>query len=305
MPVSAAYLVDASIYIFRAYFSLPERWFSPDGYPLNAVYGYTLFLLELLETIGATPVAVAFDESLGSCFRNALYPGYKASRELPDEALAFQLAACREITGVLGLACYGGATHEADDYIATLAALQRSAGGTATVVSRDKDLGQLLGAGDELWDFAAGTRLDAAGFLARFGVTPGQFPDYQGLVGDRIDDIPGVPGIGAKSGALLIQAFRDLETLGANRHALDGLGLRGAARISAALEEHWERALLSRELARLDAAIPGLAPPPRYALGPERIDALQDYLDTIGLGAALERRCRQVRTRLELPGDSV
>ena len=89
--MSTAYLVDASIYIFRAYFSLPERWHSPDGYPLNAVYGYTLFLLELLETIGAAPVAVAFDESLGSCYRNTLYPGYKASRELPDEALAFQL----------------------------------------------------------------------------------------------------------------------------------------------------------------------------------------------------------------------
>jgi 5'-3' exonuclease len=304
IPVATAYLVDASIYIFRAYFSLPERWFSPEGYPLNAVYGYTLFLLELLETTGPAPVAVAFDESLGSCFRNALYPAYKASRELPDEALAFQLAACREITEVLGLACHGGATHEADDYIATLAALQRGAGGTATVVSRDKDLGQVLAEGDELWDFAAGARLDAAGFLARFGVQPGQFPDYQGLVGDKIDDIPGVPGVGAKSGALLIQAFHDLETLAANRHALEGLGLRGAARISTALEEHWEQALLSRELARLDAAIPGLARPPFHALCPGKIDALLDYLDTIELVAPLKRRCQSVRTRLERAGES-
>ena len=89
--MSTAVLVDASIYIFRAYFSLPERWHSPDGYPLNAVYGYTLFLLELLEQVDCAPVGVAFDESLGSCFRNRIYPGYKASRELPDEALAYQL----------------------------------------------------------------------------------------------------------------------------------------------------------------------------------------------------------------------
>ena len=87
-----AYLVDASIYIFRAYFSLPERWHSPEGYPLNAVYGYTNFLIELLGQL-PQPVhlAAAFDESLGSCFRNDIYPDYKASRELPDEALAFQL----------------------------------------------------------------------------------------------------------------------------------------------------------------------------------------------------------------------
>jgi 5'-3' exonuclease len=294
-----AVLVDASIYIFRAYFSLPERWHSPEGFPLNAVYGYTLFLLDLLEQVEPAPLAVAFDESLGSCFRNAIYPGYKASRELPDEALAFQLTSCRTVTELLGLCCHGGTTHEADDYIATLAARHKSAQGTVTIVSRDKDLGQLLAAGDRLWDFAAGTRLDMAGFRERFGVEPGQFPDYQGLVGDKIDDIPGVPAVGAKTAAVLIQAFGDLETLADKRQQLDGLGLRGVARIQQTLEEHWELALLSRQLARLDLDTPGVEAPPLYRLAVEHLDALQDYLAGLGLERGFTGRFRRLRLRLE------
>ena len=110
------YLIDASIYIFRAYFSLPERWHSPEGYPLNAVYGYTSFLLDLVQELRelsqgrAIDCAAAFDESLGSCYRNQLYPDYKSSRELPDEALAYQLDACRRITEILEIPCYGTGT---------------------------------------------------------------------------------------------------------------------------------------------------------------------------------------------------
>lgn len=292
---ASAVLVDASIYIFRAYFSLPERWHSPEGFPLNAVYGYTLFLLDLLEQVEAAPLAVAFDESLGSCFRNSIYPGYKASRELPDEALAFQLATCRTLTEVLGLSCHGGATHEADDYIATLAARHKSAAGTVTIVSRDKDLGQLLAAGDRLWDFAAGTRLDMVGFRDRFGVEPGQFADYQGLAGDKIDDIPGVPAVGAKTAAVLIRAFGDLETLADNRENLAGLGLRGAARIQRNLQEHWELALVSRQLARLDPDTPGVEAPPLFRLAAEHLDALEDYLAELGLARTLAGRFRRLR----------
>ena len=294
---TTAYLVDASIYIFRAYFSLPERWHSPEGYPLNAVYGYSLFLLELLEQVEPAPVAVAFDESLGSCFRNELYPDYKVSRELPDEALAFQLEACRQLTELLGLSCYGGATHEADDYIATLAA--RHEDGPVTIVTRDKDLGQLLGEGDQLWDFAAGTYLDGAGFRERFGVDPFQFPDYQGLVGDKIDDIPGVPSVGARTAEVLIGAFGDLETLEPRRGDLGDLGLRGVARIQRALEEHWDMALLSRELARLDMQTPGVESPGVYALSAERLDALESYLAELGLARGAGGRLRRLRQRVE------
>jgi 5'-3' exonuclease len=293
------YLVDASIYIFRAYFSLPERWHSPEGYPQNAVYGYTSFLVELLEQLGpGSDIAAAFDESLGSCFRNDIYPGYKASREHPDEALAYQLQACRQVTELLGIPCFSGSSHEADDYIATLAARSRESGQAVTVVTRDKDLGQVLeDSGDRLWDYAAGVQLDRTGFLERFGVQPEQFADYQGLVGDSIDDIPGVPSIGAKSGAVLIGTFGDLETLEQNLDGLDGLGLRGAARIRAALEEHWEQALISRELARLDCDMEGVELPDPHLPEPECFEALLDYLDTIALTGAVIGRIRRLADR--------
>ena len=295
-----ALLVDASIYIFRAYFSLPERWHSPEGYPLNAVYGYTSFLVELLEQLPDNVVlAAAFDESLGTCFRNDLYPGYKASRELPDESLADQLDACRTVTETLGSPCLGGERFEADDYIATLASQARDAGRSVSVVTRDKDLGQLLlSTEDRLWDFAAGSQLDAEGFEERFGVTPSQFPDYQGLVGDAIDDIPGVPSIGAKSGAKLIGAFGDLETLETRRNDLDGLGLRGAARISQALEEHWEQALLSRELARLDDSVPEVELPGPYTASADPIEETLDYLEQIELGGAVLGRLKRLQAVL-------
>ena len=296
------YLIDASIYIFRAYFSLPERWHSPEGYPLNAVYGYTSFLLDLLKALGEAEshsLAAAFDESLGSCFRNDIFPGYKASRELPDEALAYQLNTCRQVTELLGIACFGGSEYEADDYIATLALLARLRGQPATVVTRDKDLGQLLlEKEDRLWDFAAGTHLDRHGFEAKFGVLPEQFADYQGLVGDSIDDIPGVPAIGAKTGARLIQEFGSLESLEGKRRDLDGLGLRGAARISATLEEHWEQALFSRELARLAQAIDGTSLPSDFRLEAAALDELVDFLDAIALRGGVLNRCRALSQQM-------
>lgn len=297
------YLLDASIYIFRAYFSLPERWHSTEGYPLNAVYGYTSFLLDLFKDLGEEAehhLAAAFDESLGSCYRNSIYADYKVSRELPDEALAYQLDACRQVTELLGISCWGGPVYEADDYIASLAVQGRARGQSVTVISRDKDLGQLLREGtDRLWDYAGGSRLDRCGFEEKFGVMPEQFADYQGLVGDAVDDIPGVPAVGAKTGARLIQEFGDLETLAERKHDLDGLGLRGAARISANLETHWPQALLSRELARLAEDIEEAELPPRYRLRPQALDELVDYLESIGLSGGVVNRARALARQLQ------
>ena len=297
------YLLDASIYIFRAYFSLPERWHSPEGYPLNAVYGYTSFLLDLFKDLGegeAHHLAAAFDESLGSCFRNGIYPDYKISREPPDEALAFQLNACRQVTEILGISCFSGSLYEADDYIASLAARARSEGQSVTVISRDKDLGQLLqGEADRLWDFAAGKKMDRAGFAEKFGVRPEQFADYQGLVGDASDDIPGVPSVGAKTAVRLIQEFGDLETLAERKHELDGLGLRGAARINANLQAHWPMALLSRQLTQLAESIEEAELPPVYRLRAESLLALVEYLESIALSGGVLNRCRAMARQLQ------
>ena len=303
------YLIDASIYIFRAYFSLPERWHSPEGYPLNAVYGYTSFLLDLVQELRelsqgrAIDCAAAFDESLGSCYRNQLYPDYKSSRELPDEALAYQLDACRRITEILEIPCYGSDRFEADDYIASLSRMARERQQPSCIVTRDKDLGQLLlTEHDQVWDYAAGSRLGRQEFEQKFGVKPEQFADYLGLVGDSIDDIPGVPAVGAKTAVRLLQAWPSLESLSYNFDQLPSLGIRGAARIAANLEEHWPLALISRSLAQLADAIPGLVLPPAYHLRPGALEALLVYMQEIQITGGLVARCRNILQRMPATG---
>jgi 5'-3' exonuclease len=301
-PSQPIYLVDASIYIFRAYFSLPENWHSPEGYPLNAVYGYTGFLLDLAQELaldGDVDCAAAFDESLGSCYRNQLLASYKSSRELPDEALAYQLQACRRVTEILQIPCYSGTRFEADDYIASLSRLARERQQPSCIVTRDKDLGQLLlTEHDVLWDYAAGARSGRGEFLEKFGVRPEQFADYLGLVGDASDDITGVPAIGAKTAARLLQAYPSLEVLSYNFDQLGDLGIRGAARIAATLEAHWPQALLSRNLAQLADGIPGLALPPGYRLRAQALEELLAYLQRIQISGGLVARCQRLLQRL-------
>tara|TARA_R110000823_G_scaffold130015_21_gene258145 strand:+ start:2384 stop:3295 length:912 start_codon:yes stop_codon:yes gene_type:complete len=303
MQAERAWLIDASIYIFRAWFSLPDRWHTADGMPLQAVYGYAGFLADFLAQAG-TPecCAAAFDESLHSNYRNDIYPDYKSSRILPDEALAFQLAACRKLTELLGIPCYGGSRYEADDYLASLARLCREQGRPVTVVTRDKDLGQLIvGEKDNWWDFAQGELLDAAAFTARFGVRPEQFADYQALVGDKIDDIPGVPGVGAKTAAKLLQSFEDLDALANGLGRIAELELRGAAGIAMRLQTHWAQVLLARQLTGLEERVPEVSAVPRFVRSAKNLEAAAAYLEELGIGAGPARRYRQLSTGSEGP----
>ena len=293
------WLIDASIYIFRAWFSLPDRWHTEDGLPLNAVYGYTSFLLDLMERVGsAKNMAAAFDESLGSCFRNEIYPDYKASRELPDEALAFQLNSCRQVTEMLGLPCFGGPRFEADDYIAALAQVAHGVNMPVTIVTRDKDLGQLLSHEDDhWWDFAADRRLDIPAFNERFGVRPGQFADYLALVGDPVDDIPGVPGIGPKSAAALLTHYDSLESLGSSLDTVADLPLRGSTRIAQQLEEHWKQVQLARRLTGLARSVPGVDAVPEVVTQAQHYEQLAGQLAEWGLPQALQTRCLEAARR--------
>ena len=297
-----AWLLDASIYIFRAWFSLPDRWHNEVGMPLNAVYGYASFLCDLLFRISPSPhLVAAFDESLGSCFRNQLYPQYKASRALPDEALAFQLHSCREITERCGIPCYGGDRYEADDYLASLARLAVAQQLPITVITRDKDLGQLLAApADAWWDLAADKTLDMDGFEQRFGVHPRLFADYLGLVGDSVDDIPGVPGIGPRTAAALIGELGSLDAIARNMDLVTRLPVRGASRLAEKLTRHWPQALLSRQLARLENNIPGVAQLPTFAPTRQHIDSVLAFLESLGLGGPLTRRWQGLPARLGL-----
>lgn len=301
MSLGRAWLIDASIYIFRAYFSLPDRWHTADGRPLNAVYGYASFLVDFLGRLAPDAYcAAAFDESLGSCFRNEIYPDYKVSRALPDEDLAFQLDSCRELTERIGIPSLGGERYEADDYLATLARLCREEGQAVTVVTRDKDLGQLItGPEDHWWDFAADAVLDSAGFFQRFGVQPEQFADYLALVGDSIDDIPGVPGVGPKSAAAVLASYSNLDDIEANIDRLGELEVRGAAKLQQRLSDHWGQVRLARQLTGLEAHIPGLESVPTFTPDSASVTAFADYLQELGLAGPLLQRVKKLQSDWE------
>lgn len=244
------YLVDASIYIFRPYFSLPERWHSEEGFPTHAVYGYIHFLLNLLDQTSPDYIVAAFDESLGCCFRNDIYPDYKSNRVLPDEALAFQLNACAEATSLLGITGLGSRRHEADDIVGTLAKAGRNQGHPIVILSGDKDLSQLVIAErDRIWDFGKNGMLNREGVKEKLGVWPEQVADYLALVGDSVDCIPGVPGIGAKTATALLNSFNSLEDLLAAEHAkITRIPVRGAKQLPIKLMAYREQLLMAQKL---------------------------------------------------------
>jgi 5'-3' exonuclease len=187
------YLIDALPYVFRAYFAVGDM-VSPQGALVHAVYGFTAFLCQLLRHEPLTHIAVAFDESLTSSFRNAFFPAYKANRELPPPDLARQLAYCQAVARALGLAVFVDHQYEADDLIGALARQATQADMPVVIVSNDKDLMQLVSTTVTLYDFARGVRYDPAGVLASMGVRPEQIPDLLALQGDPVDNIPGVRG---------------------------------------------------------------------------------------------------------------
>ena len=209
-----AYLIDASIYIFQAHFSPNIECYDADGEDLGALYGFSQFLLQFLRRQNPRVAAVAMDESLFCGFRHQLCEKYKANRELPDENLSRQLAGCAELSRIMGLPTFASKKYEADDIIGTLARRLREAdthlaGSTREgigIVSRDKDLAQLLhGEMDFVWDYQRNRKRFIPQVVEDFGVYPVQIPDYLGLVGDAVDNISGVPGVGPVKGKHLLQ----------------------------------------------------------------------------------------------------
>lgn len=251
--VRPVYLLDASIYIFQAYFSPNLQIWSDDDRDLSAFYGFAQFLLRFLRQTQPLHVAAAFDESLFCGFRHTLYPAYKANRELPDEDLAMQLSACAELAKLLGVASYGSRVYEADDIIGTLAARMREGfNPEVCIVSRDKDLAQLLrGERDHLWDFSGNNRRFRKEIVQQYGIRPEQFPDYLGLVGDAVDSIPGVPGVGPVAATCLLRHFESMPLLYEHLDEVPQLSYRGAAKAPDLLRRYETQARLSRTLATI------------------------------------------------------
>ena len=252
---STYYLVDGSIYIFQSHFSPYVECFDVEGNDLSAVYGFTQFLLQFLRRVKPELIAVALDESLFSGFRHDLCPNYKSNRELPDENLAMQLTACREICSIFGMASYASEKYEADDIIGTLSSRmsELTPGDSALcIVTRDKDLSQLLKTErDHLWDYSGNRKRFRADIETEFGVRPEQFADYLGLVGDAVDCITGVPGVGPVKAKELLRNFSSLDGIYENLDAVPHLALRGASELAKKLQLHQTEAKLSRELATI------------------------------------------------------
>ncbi len=255
-PETHSYLVDAPIYVFRAWFSLPDSITDSDGHPVNALYGFCGFLADLIRDARPQYLAVAFDESLDSSFRNEIFSDYKATRDPAPESLLEQFRRCRALCRLLGIRELAGGRWEADDYIGTLARIEREAGRHAVIVSRDKDLLQLLAPGDWYWDASAGKRLDADAVLNEWGVEPSQIADYLALVGDPVDNIPGVRGIGNKAARALLRHFGSLEALYRRLHEVAELPIRGSTRVQACLREGEADARLSQRLTRIPTEVP-------------------------------------------------
>ncbi|MGD8308963.1 MAG: 5'-3' exonuclease H3TH domain-containing protein [Chromatiales bacterium] len=285
------YLIDAPIYVFRAYYAIPPDLTDRRGRPANAVYGYTRFLCALLRDERPDYVAAAFDESLTSSFRNQWYAHYKANRVEPPQQLADQFAACRRVTRALGVRTFVSPRYEADDLIATAARRAHRAGHSVVVLSRDKDLAQVLGPGDRLWDGADGPRMSPAMVERKLGVRPGQVADYLALVGDAVDNIPGVPGIGPKAAAAVLAVLGDLDGIFADLDAVARLRIRRAARVRDLLEAHEDRARLSLRLARLDTGSRIRCEPERLRWEGPTPRRVRRAFAALGFGEGLEARC--------------
>jgi len=286
------YLVDASLYVFRAWHSMPNEFHDADGWPTNAVHGFARFVLELLERERPRHIAIAFDEALDSCFRNALYPAYKANRDAAPEELRRQFAHCKALCSALGLAVLAHHDYEADDLIGTALHVARANGHRGVIVSADKDLSQLLAGGDEQWDYARGQRWDASGVKARHGVDAHQIADYLALTGDAVDNIPSVPGIGSKTAAILLAHFGSLDALLARVDEVAFLRFRGAATAAAKLRANRDQALLWRQLTTiaLNAPLEDHHHASGFARGDAHGPSLLALCDNLRFGPLTRRR---------------
>jgi DNA polymerase-1 len=284
------YLVDGSGYIFRAYHALPPLT-RPDGTPVGAVLGFTNIMLKFLRETDADHIAVVFDASQRT-FRNRIYEAYKAHRpETPDD-LVPQFALVREATDAMNVARIEQVDFEADDLIAAYAKAAVKAGATVTIVSSDKDLMQLVSDKIEMFDPIKQRPIGPAEVREKFGVGPEQVIEVQALIGDSVDNVPGVPGIGVKTAAELIGTYGTLENL-----------LKRAEEIKQPkrrqnLIEFAEQARISKRLVTLDASVPLPLPLEALAVRPLDGQKLGRFLQEQNFRALLNRLDSQLRTTM-------
>ena len=283
-------LVDASVYVFRAWHSMPDEWVDQDGWPVNAVHGFVRFLLELLERQSPTHMAVAFDEALESSFRNTLYPAYKANREPAPESLKRQFGYCQALSRALGLRTLSDQQYEADDLIGSILAALRPQGFRGLIISADKDLSQLLGPDDQQWDFARNQRWGHADVHQRYGARAERIADFLALAGDSVDNIPGVQGIGAKTASALLDHFDSLESLLERVDEIPFLRLRGAKAHAARLRAQADQARLFKRITSIALDAPVTSEAEAYRRQPIDSIELESLFEQLRIGPMTRRR---------------
>ncbi len=265
------FLIDGSGFLFRAYYGIKQRMTRADGTLVNAVHGFSTMLMKLIDDTDADHIAVIFD-SARKTFRNDIYPEYKAHRPPPPDDLIPQFELVREATRAFNVACVDMPGYEADDLIATYAALAKKQGAEVTVVSSDKDLMQLVDDRVTMFDAMKGKKIGPDQVMEKFGVGPDRVIEVQALAGDSSDNVPGVPGIGIKTAAQLIVEYGDMEGVLAHAEEIKQPKRRQN------LIDHANDARVSKELVTLKNDVPVKVPLSDFAVKEPDQDELLEFL---------------------------
>ena len=253
-PPPRLFLIDGSSYIYRAFFALPPAANSA-GFPTNATYGFITFMMKLLKRHRPEYLAVVLDAG-HQTFRHQMFVDYKSNRRQAPANLVLQLPHIRRVLDALNVVALELEHYEADDLIGTLCATLCDESCDLIVVSSDKDFMQLVTNKVSLFDNVKERWIGPHEVIARFGVEPDRVPEVLGLMGDVVDNIPGVKGVGQKTAIALMQQFRDLEDLYGSLDHLQQTNLRGVVRLREALQSGKETAFLSRDLATIKKNVP-------------------------------------------------
>jgi len=297
MTESPVFVIDAMNYIFRAFHGMPESIVAPSGMPANAVLGYTRTLLRIIKEHKPVYMAAAFET--GSSFRSQIFEQYKATRTETPAGLSPQFDYCRKITEAMGVPVFESDDFEADDIIGTIAEGMRLLGHSAVIVTGDKDMSQLVCGEIHVYDLANDRWLDEDGVREKFGVSPSQIPDMLAFIGDTVDNIPGVPGVGPKTAQQILAVCSGVEEMLTLPEKLASLTFRGRDRIVKHISDNMETLRMSRNLAtiRCDAPIDVKPQTLRYRRGNRRM--LVELCEELGFRRVLEE------IPMELPQQSL
>lgn len=245
------YLIDSSIYIFRAWQTLPASITNAHGEQSNATHGFTETLASILEERQPQYIACAFDKSSKTGDRYKIYPQYKANREPAPPELKLQFDRCMQVASAFGVPGFSSTKVEADDIIGRFARVAQNANIPLTIISADKDLTQFIGEHDQYWNLAKKSLQNYAQLTKQFKVMPEQIADMLALCGDKVDNIPGIPGVGATTAARLLKKWKTLDGVFENHEAIAKMQFRGAPRVAKLVDEYADTVRLARKLTGL------------------------------------------------------